>query len=261
MSINSDIKKEGASKISLPQLNPTSKIPLYHQLFNELSEQIKDGVLPNGCKLPSEQEFVSQLGVSRITVTRAINELAAAGLVTRKRGRGTRVTLNTELEIVGGVDEMVNNVIAMRLSTTAELLSRETMPAPDSIAENLKVTTDTLVEKIKYRLILKGSPLSLNTIYIPKRFSKKLSDEDIEKESVITLLESSGIRVARADQKIQAVISDKFESDALNVKEEVPLLEIHCLMKDRDGTPIQDVTTLFRPEYYRYEMTLTRKRN
>jgi GntR family histidine utilization transcriptional repressor len=53
--------------------------------------RIQDGSWPNGHKIPSEAEIMAQFAASRMTVHRAIKELAAEGHLYRERGRGTFV--------------------------------------------------------------------------------------------------------------------------------------------------------------------------
>ena len=54
-----------------------------------LKEGLASGRWPPGALMPSEAELVAQFGVSRMTVTRALRELQAEGLVTRVQGLGT----------------------------------------------------------------------------------------------------------------------------------------------------------------------------
>ncbi|WP_392353879.1 GntR family transcriptional regulator [Brevundimonas sp. LF-1] len=77
-------------------------IPLYHQVRLLLAERIRRGVFPPGSLLPGEHQIAELLGASRITIKRAMNELADAGLVTRHRGRGTVVAPQVELPVVTG---------------------------------------------------------------------------------------------------------------------------------------------------------------
>jgi GntR family histidine utilization transcriptional repressor len=53
--------------------------------------RIQDGTWPSGYKIPSEAEIMAQFQASRMTVHRAIKELAAEGHLYRQRGRGTFV--------------------------------------------------------------------------------------------------------------------------------------------------------------------------
>ena len=69
----------------------TRPTPKYSQVYSALRRDIESGRRKEGAKLPSEAELVREFAVSRITVTRAMNELQAAGLVQRIAGSGTYV--------------------------------------------------------------------------------------------------------------------------------------------------------------------------
>ncbi len=65
--------------------------PKYSQVYSALRRDIESGRWGEDAKLPSEAELVRLFAVSRITVTRAVKELQAAGLVQRVAGSGTFV--------------------------------------------------------------------------------------------------------------------------------------------------------------------------
>lgn len=73
-------------------LDSTSPLPLYVQLTEALRRRFRDGEWRSGDALPSEAELVDEYGVSRITVARAMSELAREGRVSRQRGRRTIAT-------------------------------------------------------------------------------------------------------------------------------------------------------------------------
>lgn len=56
--------------------------PLYQQLMEDVRSQIENSLLLPGDKLPTEREFMQKYNVSRITVSKALNELKAEGLIT-----------------------------------------------------------------------------------------------------------------------------------------------------------------------------------
>ena len=66
-------------------------VPLHRQLFLVLHDEIASGALAPGDALPTEQTLCDQFGVSRITVRRALADLADAGLIERRQGVGSFV--------------------------------------------------------------------------------------------------------------------------------------------------------------------------
>lgn len=68
--------------------NPT---PPYEQLRRQLAELIQSTALTPGDRLPPLRQLAADLGLAVGTVARAYRELESAGLVTSRRGGGTRV--------------------------------------------------------------------------------------------------------------------------------------------------------------------------
>ena len=65
--------------------------PKYVQIEDHIISEIRNGRLKTGDRIPSEAELVRMFGVSRITVTTAIKELTARGILVRRQGKGTFV--------------------------------------------------------------------------------------------------------------------------------------------------------------------------
>lgn len=64
---------------------------LARQLYQALRERILDGRLAGGTRLPASRELAGLLGISRNTVTRALDQLYAEGYVAGRVGDGTYV--------------------------------------------------------------------------------------------------------------------------------------------------------------------------
>ena len=65
--------------------------PLHRRIYAELEGRILSGELAPGDRIPFEHELTARYGCSRMTVSKAISELAGRGLVTRRRRAGTFV--------------------------------------------------------------------------------------------------------------------------------------------------------------------------
>jgi len=65
--------------------------PLYQQVKDYILTRIKSGEWPPETRVPSENEIVESLRVSRMTVNRALRELTAEGHLVRLQGVGTFV--------------------------------------------------------------------------------------------------------------------------------------------------------------------------
>ena len=86
-------------------------IPLYFQIVSVLESRILSGHCAPGSLLGTEKDFASEFGVSRITVTRALDALESKGLITRKRALGTFVARGVRprgrIELHGSLDAII----------------------------------------------------------------------------------------------------------------------------------------------------------
>lgn len=69
------------------------RVPLYRKIINHIIEQIKNGDLKSGDKVPSEKELAEAFDVSRITSKKALDELAQENIIERIRGKGSFVSM------------------------------------------------------------------------------------------------------------------------------------------------------------------------
>ena len=74
---------------SFDDIDKAAAEPLYQQIKNTIQEKIRNGDWKSGQKLPSENELVDALGVSRMTINRALRELTQDGLINRVHGIGS----------------------------------------------------------------------------------------------------------------------------------------------------------------------------
>lgn len=65
--------------------------PVYEQIQRAIRELVVRGEWPPGTSVPPEHALMERLGASRMTVHRALSQLAREGLITRRRRSGTVV--------------------------------------------------------------------------------------------------------------------------------------------------------------------------
>lgn len=82
----------------------TSSKPMYEKIFDDVKQKILDHSYKPGDRIPSEKELAEEYQVSRITSKRALEMLAAEGIIVRKPGRGSFVT-DPEAEGTGAEEQ------------------------------------------------------------------------------------------------------------------------------------------------------------
>ncbi len=239
--------------------NQGLKTPLYHQIYLILKGQITDGVYGADARLPSEQDLTERFGVSRITAKRAMDELAADGLVVRERARGTRVIYQPpSAPIASSVEGLLENLIAMGLETTVKLLEFAYLPAPNSVAEALEIESGAEVQRAVRVRYLDDAPFSYLTTYVPSALGHQFSAEELSSLPLLSLLERCGIKVDSASQTISAILADHVVAKCLGTDPGAALMKISRVVRDQNGTPVEFITALYRPDRYQYRMSLSR---
>jgi GntR family transcriptional regulator len=109
-------------------------VPLYHQIFLQLREEITSGERAFGSRMPTEQELSASFGVSRITARRALDELAENHLVERKRRVGTHVIFRSPATpIQGNIDQALESLLNFGRATQVKLLDVAGLSARASV--------------------------------------------------------------------------------------------------------------------------------
>jgi GntR family transcriptional regulator len=239
-------------------------MPKYHQIYLVLREQLHEGHFERG--LPGELSLMQQFGVARVTVRRALTQLADEGLITREPGRGTRPL------VVGGADDgrhvsgeqrahlsgLLENLVSMGLRTTVSVLEVETIRASTAIATALLLNAGDQVQKAVRVRSTKDGPLSHITTYVPADIARQFGRRELAKKPILVLLEEAGVKVGRARQTISARLADAQVAKHLDISVGSALLAVRRLIFDDHERPIQWLHGLYRPDRYEYQMQLSR---
>jgi GntR family transcriptional regulator len=74
------------------KIDPSSGVPIYLQIIQEMKLNIAGGILAPGDKLPSVRNLAIELRVNPNTVSKAYNELEREGMIFTRRGEGTFIS-------------------------------------------------------------------------------------------------------------------------------------------------------------------------
>ena len=237
----------------------TTSLPVYHQLYTILRQQIKDGAFDQNRPLPPEMALSKTYEVSRVTVRRALEMLERESLIVRRHGVGTFASPPAEDGGTGRLAGLVENLITLGLETTARLLSFDTAaPAPAVAAAALNMKPGDPAVRIERLRFYKNRPLSLTNLYLPPRLADRISEADLDDRPVMRILEATGIRAMRAEQTMSAVAADDEAANKLSVSIGAPLIRLRRTVFDDSGEPFEHQQGLYNPDQYEYHMLLTR---
>lgn len=251
----------------MPMPNPTpmpldtaSGVPLYRQIVVILTNRMNAGALRPGDAVPGEAAVCAEFGVSRITARRALNELAAMGRVVRERGKGTRVLPfeRAPAPMTASIDGLLENVGHMGRTTTVQVLDTRYLTATADVAEALELQEGATVQRAVRVRALGGAPMSYLVTIVPEDIGRRIEGKDLSQTPLLLLLEEAGVPVAAATQSISATVADAEVARALSVPAGSPLIEVNRLVRDETDRPVEMIRVLYRPELYRFEISMRR---
>lgn len=240
-------------------------LPKYHKVYLVLREQLKEGRFAQG--VPGELALMQQFAVARVTVRRALAQLAQEGLISREPGRGTRALTPQaahHVEAAPGKQQraqltgLLENLVSMGLRTSVKVLSLTKLSAPDEVAHALQIAPGATVQKVQRIRYTKEGPLSHITTWVPEAVAKGFDRKALTQKPILLLLEEAGVKVGRAQQSISAKLADADIAQHLDVAVGSALLAVTRLIYDTDDKPIQRLHGLYRPDRYEYQMQLSR---
>jgi GntR family transcriptional regulator len=233
--------------------------PLHHQVYVVLRQQIMDRHYEPGHAMPSEHKLEALFNVSRITVRRALDRLASEGLIVRRHGKGTFAQpVITPPPIQTNMRGMLENLLAMGLRTKVDLIEFGYMIAPAEVAEKLEIAPGSTVQRVVRVRSHEAIPFSFLTTYVPEAIGRTYEAGDLLEQPLLALFDRAGVTAAQADQTITAKLADTRVAPLLGVEFGAALLNIKRLVRDKNGTPIELLEALYRPDIYEYQMKMTR---
>ncbi len=241
-------------------LDAHSPVPLHAQVEEVLLKSIRDGELPFGSRLPSEEDLVAHYAVSRTTIRTAVQSLVARGMVEIRRGKGTFVTepvITQELtELTGFVEDMQ----ALGKAPSARVLDRRLVAASETVARQLSVQRGASVARIQRVRLADGVPLSFDETYLPDDLGIKIMAEDLESQPIFALLEQKySTPLLEAEYRLAAVASHGTVARALGIDSGSPIFLIERTTFSSHRRPVDYERLYYRGDHIRFVTRLTRR--
>jgi len=226
---------------------------LYQQVEATLKEMIEGLVYSPGDQIPSERELSDQLGVSRMTVRRAVDNLVRRGLLERRSTSGTYVRRPQVYRRVGkdiavGITQLLQEDGAQAGSS---LLSFDSILAPLKIADKLQIRLGSPVVLIRRLRTANDLPFSVETSYFPADLVPGLSAEDLRDPAASLysiLYKRYGIRLAKNNETLKLSYATQDEANLLDLKIGGPVLLLRSIVLSPDDQPVEYLISVNHPD-------------
>ncbi len=155
--------------------------PMYQQLKDLIIGRISSGELRPADRVPSENELVEAMNVSRMTANRALRELTDEGYVRRIAGRGTFVADFRAGSHVLEVQNIADEIEHRGHEHKAEVLRQSRQHARGEVARALHVEQGTDVFHLLLVHYENGLPIQVEDRHVVADFAPDCLDQDFTK--------------------------------------------------------------------------------
>ena len=204
-----------------------------------------------GEAIPSERQLTADLGVSRLTVRAALDELVRDGYLVRRRGAGTFVSepkIAQELTMTSFTEDMQNR----GMSPASRTLELKIVPAGAQLGRLLHVSPSEPVVVAKRLRLADHETMAIETLHVRESLVPGLTAADLQEHSFYELLRKRYVTtIAGGVQTIEPTVTDEEESEALGIPLHSPAFLFERVSRDSSGEVVEFVRSVYRGDRYR----------
>jgi GntR family transcriptional regulator len=245
------------SAMSQPDVGGTFAVD---EAYRKLSELLRRSTFPPGTRLPGERELAARLGVSRVTLRKALDLLEDRGLLNRSPKRGWFVPPNVLGEPPSTLQSFSEMARARGLTPGAQVLGSQERPATFEEAGTLRIAPAASVLELRRLRTLDGVPICVDQSVVVLGRVPLLARADMTDRSLYdTIEELSDVRIERSSYTLRADACDHAVADLLRIQPGSPILVGEELTYLTDGSLILAGTMSYRADAYRFQADLFRQ--
>src|SRR5215467_8938844 len=204
-----------------------------------------------GDAIPSERQLSADLGMSRLTVRAALDDLVRDGYLVRRRGSGTFVSepkIAQELTMTSFTEDMRRR----GMEPGSRTLGLEVVPAGARLGRFLHVSPSEPIVVAKRLRLADHESMAIETLHVREALVPGLGADDLSGQSFYDLLRSRyGIVIAGGVQTIEPTVTNEEESDALGVPLHSPAFLFERVTRSERGEIVEFVSSIYRGDRYR----------
>lgn len=235
-------------------LDRDSPVPLYYQVAKHMEGVIESGDLPAGTMLDNEAQIAQRLGLSRPTIRQAMQYLSDKGLITRRRGVGTRVTqpkVRRPVELTSLYDDLERT----GQEPSTKVLSVTEVPADVGVAKALGVAEGEQVLRLQRVRSAGKRPIAVMTNFLPVT-TLVLSEASLKHQGLYAQIRAAGIKVHAATQVVGARRASPEEGALLEEEDGAAVITMERIAYDETGAAIELGRHVYAASRYSLEMSL-----
>lgn len=219
-------------------IDKESKTAYYIQLMNSIITAIDAGILRDRDKLPTEDEIIECLNVSRFVVRQAYENLLKAGYIISTRGKGSYIAQRKPIRIT--FDRLFNLDSVLRehgVEVRAQLVLREVLKEPSQMKTVLDLEAgDSCFHVIQVLCDINRNPYIIQEYCFPYALYTGIENRYMPGSHILDLLEHDyKLKPVEVKSVFSAINANNKVALLLNLDYKAPVVEIRSVLVDEHG--------------------------
>ena len=210
---------------SFDDISKAAPEPIYQQIKTTIQQRIDSGEWPAGQKLPSENELVAALDVSRMTINRALRELTQQGLIQRVHGLGSFVAETPRHASLIELQDIALEISQDGKQHSSRLLEQQSIYAPAVIAAQLELAVGQLVHHVRLVHYQDDTPIQLESRYVNPATMPDFMAQDFSRITPTAYLLEQ-FKPDEMEHRVSAVMPDAAMRELLAMADGQPCLQL-----------------------------------
>jgi GntR family transcriptional regulator len=238
-------------------IDKNSAIPVYHQIREQIKDDIHNGILKPNDMLLSERELCEELEISRMTVKQAMDSLMNEGLIYKKKGVGTFVSNPKIAQPLTKLTSFTNDMLNRGMKPGSCTITLSAEEPSSEIKKILKLYDEDKVIFIKRLRLADGEPMAVETTYLRYSICSQVMEEQLDNQSLYEILKKKcNVTIASAFQTIEIATCKSEDCKLLNIPHNKPVFFIKRITYDARNNPVEYVESAYRSDRYKFEIDL-----
>ena len=200
--------------------------PIYQQIKKVIQQRIVSGEWVAGQKLPSENDFVAALDVSRMTVNRALRELTQEGLVKRVHGLGSFVAETPRHASLIELQDIALEIEQGGKRHHSNVLLLETLAATQALAAELELQDGARVYHLHAVHYQDDQPMQIESRHVNAEIVPDFVHQDFTRITATAYLLQQ-YQPDEMEHRVRAVMPDRDSRELLQIGDNEPCLQLN----------------------------------
>lgn len=239
---------------------------IYPRIVQTLRGEIRSGAYPFQSLLPTEEQLCERFGCSHAAVRRALQELAAAGYVQARQGRGVTVIWRPERDetagyATGGLETFPEICAARGLEPKTELIVFEHLLADEDVLPESGFAEGTPLVHMRRLRIADGVPVAVEDTFTSEREIPGITEEIALSGTYAYIEGALGIEILTSRRTFSMVRADADDARllALPAGSYIARVESHTFCST--GAQFEVILSRQIPEFFSARVVVTRPKH